>query len=129
MERIKQQPTQSLALRVLLWTVYAVRPLQLEELQHAVAVEELEPHDASITEDCLTPHTIIINACAGIIKIDENSNVVRLVHMTAQEYFDRNGTKYFPNAHADIGNACLSYLRSFWRRFLSRLAAIRRSAE
>ncbi|OAX82907.1 hypothetical protein ACJ72_02732 [Emergomyces africanus] len=111
MERIKQQPTRILALRVLLWIVYAVRPLQLGELQHAVAVDELETDDHSVSEECLTPQTIVVNACAGLIKIDQESNIVRLVHMTAQEYFDRRGTKHFPDAHRDIGMACLKFLR------------------
>jgi hypothetical protein len=37
MERIEQSPTKSLAFKVLTWIVYAVRPLKLEEVLHAVA--------------------------------------------------------------------------------------------
>jgi Ankyrin repeats (3 copies) len=110
MERIKQQPTQTLALRVLSWIVYAARPLQLKELQHAIAVDELEPDDRSISEESLTPPSILINACAGMIKIDEASNIIGLVHKTTQEYFDQNGPKHFPHAQSDIGTRCLKYL-------------------
>lgn len=110
MERIKQQHTEELALRVLLWIVYAARPLRLEELQHAIAVDELEPDDRCISEESLTPPSILINACAGMIKIDEASNIIGLVHKTTQEYFDQNGPKLFPHAHSDIGTRCLNYL-------------------
>ena len=110
MERIKQQPTEKLALRVLLWIVYAARPLRLGELQHAIAIDELEPDDRSISEESLTPSSIIINACAGMVKIDEASNIIGLVHKTTQEYFDKNGPKLFPHAQSDIGTRCLKYL-------------------
>ena len=110
MERIKQQPTETLALRVLLWIVYAARPLRLEELQHAIAIDELEPDDRSISGESLTPPSILINACAGMIKIDEASNIIGLVHKTTQEYFDQNGPNLFPHAHSDIGTRCLKYL-------------------
>ncbi|KAH8728934.1 ankyrin repeat-containing domain protein [Phaeosphaeriaceae sp. PMI808] len=110
MERIKQQPTQNIALGVLSWVVYAMRPLLLEEVQHAVAADELEPDDVSISEESLTPQSIIVNACAGLIKIDEKSNIIGLVHKTTQEYFDRSGTYHFPQAQRDIATTCLKYL-------------------
>ena len=110
MERIKQQPTKELALRVLLWIVYAARPLRLGELQHAIAIDELEADDRSISEESLTPPSIFINACAGMIKIDEASNIIGLVHKTTQEYFDQNGPKLFPHGQSDIGIRCLKYL-------------------
>ncbi|KAI9783263.1 MAG: hypothetical protein M1839_004103 [Geoglossum umbratile] len=110
MERIKQQPTKMLAMRALSWIVYAVRPLQLEEVLHAVAVDDLEPDDRSISEEILTPQSVVVNACAGLIKIDEETNVVGLVHITTQEYLERSGAKHFPDARRDIGIACLKYL-------------------
>jgi Ankyrin repeats (3 copies) len=110
MKRIKQSPTEQTALRVLTWIVYAVRPLQLDEVLHAVAVDELESDDESIPDECLTSSSIIVNACAGMIRIDKASNVVVLVHKTTQEYFNRNGSNHFPLAHQDITLSCLQYL-------------------
>ena len=109
MERIKQQYTEELALRVLLWIVYAARPLRLRELQYAIAIDELESDDRSISEESLTPPSIFINACAGMVKIDEASNIIGLVHKTTQEYFDQNGPKLFPYGQSDIGTRCLKY--------------------
>ncbi|KAF1811584.1 hypothetical protein P152DRAFT_369199, partial [Eremomyces bilateralis CBS 781.70] len=110
MERIKQQPHRRLALQALTWIVYAVRPLQVNEIRHAIAIDELEPDDRSISEDMLTLPELIVNACAGMIKIDEESNVIGLVHKTTQEYFDRYGAKHFPDAQWKIGKGCLTYL-------------------
>jgi ankyrin repeat protein len=110
MKRIERSPTKSLAFKVLTWIVYAVRPLQLEEVLHAVAVDELEPEDESVTKDCLTPPSKIVNTCAGMIRIDKESDVVGLVHKTTQEYFDKNGINHFPHAHRDIATGCLRYL-------------------
>ena len=110
MKRIERSPTKPLAFKVLTWIVYAVRPLQLEEALHAVAVDELDPQDESVTEDCLTPPSIIVNACAGMIRIDKESDVVGLVHKTTQEYFKKNGINHFPHAHQDITRSCLRYL-------------------
>ena len=110
MKRIKRSPNKSLALNVLKWIVYAVRPLQLEEVQHAIAVDDLEPEDESVTKDCLTPPSTIINVCAGMIRIDKEGDVVGLVHKTTQEYFDRNGIRHFQHAHRDITASCLRYL-------------------
>jgi hypothetical protein len=106
----KDAELQQLAFKVLTWIVYAVRPLQLEEVLHAVAVDELEPEDEAVTEDCLTLPSIIVNACAGLIRIDKKSDVVGLVHKTTQEYFDKNGINHFPHAHRDITTSCLRYL-------------------
>jgi hypothetical protein len=63
-----------------------------------------------VEDDWLTPPSTIVNACAGMIKIDKVSNVVGLVHKTTQEYFNKNGIQHFPHAHRDITISCLRYL-------------------
>ena len=111
MKRIKQQTADDsgLALRLLSWIVYAVRPLQLIEIQHAMAVDDLEYRDRSISNDCLTPQNIIVNVCAGLIRIEE-SNIIRLVHYTTQEYFEQSGSDHIPHAQRNTGVTCLKYL-------------------
>lgn len=52
----------------------------------------------------------LVSVCAGLITVDEDSSFVRLVHYTAQEYFERNRTYWFPNADEDIVTACITYL-------------------
>jgi ankyrin repeat protein len=43
------------------------------------------------------------------LTIDEESGIIRLVHYTTQEYFDRNWTSWFPNAEKDIAKTCVTY--------------------
>jgi hypothetical protein len=75
-----------LAKKVLSWITYAQRPLITGELCHALAVgpgeEDLDKENVPDVED-------IVSVCAGLITVDEESNIIRLVHYTTQEYFER----------------------------------------
>lgn len=52
----------------------------------------------------------MVSVCAGLVTIDEQTHVIRLVHHTTQEYFERTWQTWFSNAHHDITTACLTYL-------------------
>ncbi|KAF5488036.1 Vegetative incompatibility protein HET-E-1 [Colletotrichum fructicola] len=75
LERIRVQPFAhvQLANQVLSWVVFAKRPLGMNELQHALAVEEDEP---DIEEDNIPSAEIIISACAGLVTLDEQGGIV-----------------------------------------------------
>jgi ankyrin repeat protein len=73
-------------------------------------MDELDPDDQYIPEDCLTSQSRIINACAGLIKVNEKTQIIGLVHYTTQEYFDQHGSLHFPNAQEDIAITCVKYL-------------------
>jgi hypothetical protein len=81
MERINRQKEgfQLLANNVLLWITCAKRPLTTIELQHAIAVEIDEPE---LDEDNLPDIDDLISVCAGLVTIDKESNIIRLVHYT-----------------------------------------------
>ncbi|KAH6672607.1 hypothetical protein B0J14DRAFT_483401, partial [Halenospora varia] len=88
MERVNGQKAgfRELANNVLSWITRAERPLTTSELRHALAVEtkaaELDEKNLPDTED-------MISVCAGLVTIDQESKVIRLVHYTAQRYFER----------------------------------------
>ena len=42
--------------------------------------------------------------------MDEESGVIRLVHYTTQEYFQRTQSRWFPAAEKDITISCTTYL-------------------
>jgi hypothetical protein len=109
MIRIEGQVTnqEKLAKRVLSWITCAERPLTLLELQHALAVEVGE---SKLDEDNLSDIRDIVSVCAGLVTIDEKSNIIRLAHYTAQEYLERTQSHWFPNAETDITTICISYL-------------------
>ena len=108
LERIQGQDTElaSLAMKVLGWIYHAKRPLQLPELQHALAVE---PEDTFLDEDGLPERDLLISVCAGLLSLQEDDTVT-FIHYTAQEYFDRRAPLLFENVKASILQTCLTYL-------------------
>ena len=108
-ERIQAQPQeyQELAKRVISWITLAQRPLSVLELRHALAVEidrsDLDDENLIETED-------LLSGCAGLVVIDDESGIIRLVHYTAQEYFQRLLPLWNPDAHPEIVKICIAYL-------------------
>src|SRR5271156_6177056 len=109
MKRIQGQEAgfQELTQRVLSWITCARRPLTTLELRHALAVEV---GDAELGEDNLQEIEEMVSACAGLVTIDEESEIIRLVHYTTQEYFERTQMILFPDAQRDIARTCVTYL-------------------
>ncbi|KAH7014764.1 hypothetical protein EDB80DRAFT_566297 [Ilyonectria destructans] len=109
MERIKGQVRyqKELAMQVLSWITYAKRPLTSTELQHALAVKPGKP---KLDEDDLPQIGGMVSVCAGLVTIDKGSNIIRLVHYTTQQYFERTQDRWFDNAQAAITTICTNYL-------------------
>ncbi|KAI9768838.1 MAG: hypothetical protein M1840_004652 [Geoglossum simile] len=108
MARILKQSREDreLAFGVISWISFAVRPLSIEELQHALAVR---PGDTYLRRGAFPDEEIMISVCVGLVIIDE-SGIIRLVHYTAQEYFDQTRESKFPNAQINITLTCATYL-------------------
>ncbi|KFX94529.1 hypothetical protein V490_04313 [Pseudogymnoascus sp. VKM F-3557] len=96
-----------LAWQVLSWITCAKRPLTMSELQHALAIELGE---TSLDEDNLPQIEDMVSVCAGLVTVDEESEIIRLVHYTTQEYFERTKETWFPNIEAEITKICVTYL-------------------
>jgi hypothetical protein len=109
MDRIERQHSdqKDLALRALSWITSAKRPLTTVELQHALGVEL---NETDLDRDNIPDLEDIVSACCGLITIDEQSDIIRLVHYTTQEYFQRTRTKWFPLAESEIAETCVAYL-------------------
>ncbi|KFY46625.1 hypothetical protein V494_00395, partial [Pseudogymnoascus sp. VKM F-4513 (FW-928)] len=109
MERIEGQLAgeKELSKQVLSWITCARRPLTTSEVQHALAVELGE---SQIDEDNLSPIEDLVSVCAGLVTVDEESAIIRLVHYTTQEYFERTQKRWFPQAETDIATICVTYL-------------------
>src|SRR5207247_4631931 len=63
-----------------------------------------------LDEDDLPQIEDMVSVCAGLVTVDEESGIIRLVHHTTQEYFDRTREKWFPDAEENITKICVSYL-------------------
>ncbi|GAB1198163.1 hypothetical protein APSETT444_007471 [Aspergillus pseudonomiae] len=109
MERIRGQAPehQELANRVLTWIACARRSLTLSELQHGLAVEFNAPE---LDKDNVPDIGQAVSVCAGLVVVDGNSDAIRLVHYTTQEYFERTYKEWLHQGHTDITKACLTYL-------------------
>ncbi|KAF1989807.1 hypothetical protein K402DRAFT_318136, partial [Aulographum hederae CBS 113979] len=95
------------ARKVLSWITYARRPLAPLELCHALAVEA---DSSELDEDNLPDIEDMVSVCAGLVTVDEGSNIVRLVHYTTQEYLERIRGTWLPDAQCEIASTCLTYL-------------------
>ena len=63
---------------VLSWISFVVRPLSVEELQHALGVR---PTHTDLRRGALPDKEIMVSVCAGLVVIDEESDIIRLVRM------------------------------------------------
>lgn len=97
----------SLAKQALSWIVNAKRPLTTTEICHALATER---NDVKLDLDNVPDIEELFSVCAGLVTVEEERQVVRLVHYTAQEYFEQIQKDWMPNAHIDIASTCLVYL-------------------
>lgn len=115
MQRInKQQPGfRDLARNALCWLSHAKRQLKTLELQHALAVH-MELDSGSVPQEFdagnIPEIELIVSRCHGLVTVDEESDVIRLVHYTTQEYLDQIRQEWFPEAETTITNVCTSYL-------------------
>lgn len=109
MDRIENQGSgyKCLANKILAWIVHAYRPLSIREIQHALATK---PHTTMLDEDYIPSKTTMISVYAGLVTVDDERGTIRLIHYTAQEYFIRAQSRWFPDAHLAMAKTCLTYL-------------------
>ena len=110
LERIKAQDEEKakLAMAALTWICHSERPLQVDELCHALAVE--------IGERDFDPENVpsigtLLDCCQGLITVDAEASAVRLIHYTVQEYLCTH-LGLFSKSHSILAEACLTYLNS-----------------
>ncbi|KAF3159060.1 hypothetical protein TWF788_004016 [Orbilia oligospora] len=109
MERIEShnKDSKELAKQVLTWIAHAMRPLKASELQCALAVEIGTP---AFDEENIPDLHRMISVCAGLVITEDESKTMRLVHYTAQEYFEDHPQALSSNCHNDILEVCVTYL-------------------
>uniref|UniRef100_A0A0B7JZL9 Uncharacterized protein n=1 Tax=Bionectria ochroleuca TaxID=29856 RepID=A0A0B7JZL9_BIOOC len=107
-ERIESQKSDRLtyAKKLLSWVSLAKRELSVSELEHALAVE---PGARAIDKGDIPDLQDIISFCAGLVSIDQTSQVVKLVHLTAQTFLESKLAEFLPNAESSIAHICITY--------------------
>ena len=97
----------NIAHQVLGWITHATRPLTMRQLQHALSVE---PEQTDLDEETLIDEELLISTCLGLITVDLTSKEVRLVHYTAQRFFEHRLLELIPDNHLRIASTCLTYM-------------------
>ncbi|TFK18864.1 ankyrin, partial [Coprinopsis marcescibilis] len=110
MDRVEQQPRGSLAKRVLLWLLYTQRSLTLDELRYAVATS---PGTETFDKGRLVSKDAILGICCGLVSLDEQSGLVRLIHYTAMDFLKPILEPQFPDPHLLLASACVTRLQQF----------------
>lgn len=108
-ERINEQSLQmkNLAMKVLLWVIFAKRALTTSELRHALATKQ---GMTTLGDEDLSDLGDIGRVCVGLVTVDEKSGIIQLVHYTTQEYFENTQSRWFPEADPFLLGACITYL-------------------
>ena len=109
-ERIRAQDgdKSSLGMRALMWISHAERPLKVDELCYALAVElgstDFNPQN-------LPSISTLVSCCQGLITVDKEASTVRLIHFTLKEYLCAR-PDIFGRHHSTMAEICLTYLNS-----------------
>jgi len=110
--KVQQRSMSKLGMEVLMWVSHSERPLHVDELCHALGVEEgstdLNTRNIPAIETLLT-------CCLGLVTVEKSSSTLRLIHYTLQEYLSHN-RDLFIKPHSMIAEVCLTYLnfRHVW---------------
>ena len=95
-----------LGAEALMWISHAERPLSVDEICHALAVEI---GSADINTNNVPSIRTVLGCCLGLATVDKGSSTIRLVHFTLKEYFSRH-PDLFDKPHSGITETCLTYL-------------------
>ena len=106
--RIKAQGGEKARLRMaaLMWIAHSRRPLQVDEICHAIAIR-IGSNDLDI--DDIPAISTLLGCCQGLVTMDQGSSTVRLIHFTLQEYLCVH-PDLFDRAHSTMAETCLTYL-------------------
>ncbi|KAE9982563.1 hypothetical protein EG327_005811 [Venturia inaequalis] len=110
---LSQDPVESsdTAMTILSILAVAFQPISLTALIDALAVRA---GDSVINRFRRVDKELILEVTQGLVVIDPNPDpsqaIVRLFHLSLNEYLEDSSARWFPDAHSDLAIKCLSYL-------------------
>lgn len=109
LQRIQVQPEnrKALAMNTLMWISHAKRPLLIGELVDVLAIKSTE---RSLNKRNRPSQRLVVECCFGLVTLDEESAVIRLVHYSVQEYLLEHRAGIFPSGEESVAEKCLRYL-------------------
>ena len=102
----QQRSRSKLGMEVLLWVSHSERPLHVDELCHALGVEEGST-DLNIRN--IPAIETLLTCSLGLVAVEKSSYTLRLVHYTLQEYLAHNPNQFI-KPYSIIAEVCLTYL-------------------
>lgn len=130
--RCQQSENRQLARRALQWLACAAREITALELRQALAVKS--DGGSLPSEEEFESTIVIIEVCMGLVTVEKESGIIRLLHHTALEYLQQNMTCLWSleysetlgtplpapktpkdamnEAHQDIAKICIKHLSS-----------------
>ena len=95
-----------LGMEVLMWISHAERPLNVDGICHALAVEigftDINPNN-------IPSIRTVLRCCQGLVAVDKGSSTIRLIHFTLKEHISCQAD-LFDKPHSRIAETCLTYL-------------------
>ena len=104
--KTQQRSRSKLGMEVLMWLSHSERPLHVDELCHALGVEEGSTY---LNIRNIPAIETLLKCCLGLVTVEKSSSILRLVHYTLQEYLSHN-PNLFIQPHSTIAEVCLTYL-------------------
>ena len=95
-----------LGIDALMWISHAERPLSVDQICHALAVEI---GSTDINTNNIPSIRTVLGCCQGLAAVDRGSSTIRLIHFTLKEYLSRH-SDLFDRPHSNIAETCLTYL-------------------
>ena len=108
LRRIRAQDGEKarLGIAVLMWISHSRRPMQVDEICHAIAIR-IGSDD--LNRDDIPAISTLLDCCQGLVTIDKGALTVRLIHFTLKEYLCTQ-SELFERADSTMAETCLTYL-------------------
>jgi len=103
----QDEDIQTIARAALTWITYAKERLTVEMLLHAIA-SWLDPELKRIEAEDLIELELLLSSCVGLLILNQEDGVIRLVHYTTQDYLERQLPRI--EANTSIARICLTQL-------------------
>jgi len=103
--KLKGHAAYQLASKVFAWMIYATRPLHVEELLEAVAIEEWS--NGQDLDDCIQ-EDFMMECCMGFIVVRTTDHTVHFSHYSIQQYLESRRELLPSNLY--LAKCCLTYL-------------------
>ena len=97
-----------LGMAAMMWISHSKRPLQVDELCHAIAIR-IGSND--LDNDDIPTLSTLLDCCQGLVtvQVDKGAPTVRLIHFTLREHLSTH-SDLFDRAHSTMAETCLTYL-------------------